>query len=679
LKNRVSYFVALMAVLTGAASTGHAFTLGDLRGSAVIGRSLDVSVPVLPGAGEEAQVSCLSADVLYADAQQVRPSLTVTQTTAGPVPVAMVRIRSASAVSEPVVTVVLRSTCGSPISRQYVLLSDFPAPDLPRAETPPVAEPLPPVSVGRSEAPPQGAASDNGLAPVAVAAAVPELRRVQSVATPARPVAPKPAAPVKKRPKPPAEPVKVVPLPPQAKPVLKLDQSLVLPVQGETPVPMAQPASAAASAPSEEVVQQALRIEALQNDIKVLKEMALKNQANLADFQAKLRQAEDERVPLTWFYLLASLLAASLATLTWLLLKQQAVKKNDDAWWQQVKDETSETVAISPPSTLQPPVLPTDLDTPRARVAPVMPVATATALAKTPAVFDTQPIADADLDLDIDLDSLAPADEPPSDSRPLALLPVDEAATAHNINVENVSDIRQQAEFFVSLGQTDRALNVLRKQIMESPEPNPLVYLDLLTLYHTQGLKSDFRELRAAFNRFFNGVVPDFPAFSQESQDLLDYPEPLAVLVRFWPNIEAIAFLEACIFRNEAAPMQMSFDLPAFRDLLMLHAVAEKVTSDSPWKMTHFAGLSGQSTASAELAGLAMVMDMRGKAAAKAEEAAAAEEQAQEDSFKPLSVAGPPSQGLDLEFPADDAPSSAPEPKTTPADKRGDSPYPDSL
>ena len=182
--------------------------------------------------------------------------------------------------------------------------------------------------------------------------------------------------------------------------------------------------------------------------------------------------------------------------------------------------------------------------------------------------------------------------------------------------MESVSDIRQQAEFFVSLGQTERAMNVLRKQIMESPQPNPLVYLDLLALYHAQGLRTDFLELRAAFSRFFNGVVPEFSAFNLAGSELLDYPEPLAVLVRFWPNIEAIAFLEACIFRNDAAPMQLSFDLAAFRDLLLLHAVAEKVTSDSPWKMTHFEGLGHTQTGSVESAGLAMVMDMRGKTGA---------------------------------------------------------------
>ena len=121
MKNRVSYFVALLAVLTGAASTGHAFTLGDLRGSAVIGRSLDVTVPVVPGAGEDVLATCLSAEVLFAESQQLSPLITVSQTSTGSAPV-LVRIRSAAAVSEPVVTVVLlRSKSKAPTITQRPL------------------------------------------------------------------------------------------------------------------------------------------------------------------------------------------------------------------------------------------------------------------------------------------------------------------------------------------------------------------------------------------------------------------------------------------------------------------------------------------------------------------------------------------------------------------------------
>jgi len=632
LKNKASYWVALIAVLSGAASTSQAITLGDLRGSAVIGRTLDVTVPVSFGAGEEAGASCLSAEALLGDAQRLSVSVTVLPVATGTAPVSMVRIRSNAVVDEPVVTVALRSTCGGLATRQYVLLSDFPAPDLPRVAAAPVQQPLPP-----GAALPQAEAGSGLPAPDAMAAA--ELSALGAGQAEAADVAPKPVKPVKKRPKPrPAAKPVPPPAPPEpelVKPVLKLDTTPVLPVAAEPPASAAVPALVAASALSDEAAQQAARIEALQGDIKVLKDLAMKNEAALADLQVKLHEAETGRVSMVWLYVLGGLLVASLGALTWALRRQQVANKGDDLWWEQVKADPSETLAVAPMTTLQSDETVSDFGKTFERVEPAAPVSPAPAPHAHPQPGmghdlgakisqkisqdigqDVDQDLGQDIDLDIDLDSLTPSDAAPTASQPLALVPADGFATTHNLNVESVSDIRQQAEFFVSLGQTERAMNVLRKQIMESPQPNPLVYLDLLALYHSQGLKTDYLELRAAFGRFFNGVVPEFSAFPLAGSDLLDYPEPLAVLVRFWPNIEAIAFLEACIFRNDAAPMQLSFDLAAFRDLLMLHAVAEKVTSDSPWKMTHLEGLGPAHTGPAELAGLAMVMDMRGKTGA---------------------------------------------------------------
>lgn len=581
MKNKVSYWVAVMAVLTGAASTGHAMTLGDLRGNAVIGRSLDVSVPVSTGPGEDVNASCLSAEVLQGDAQRLRVSVTVSPETSSAVSVSMVRIRSAAAVDEPVVTVMLRSTCAGLTTRQYVLLSDFPAPDLPQVATAPVAAAMP-------------AVRDAGRTDVAD-------------------VAPKPAAPVKRRPK--SRPA-VIPVPPPAppepelaKPVLKLDPTPALPDQAQVPASAALPALAAASAPSDEVALQAARMEALQADIKALKDLAIKNEAALVDLQAKLRQAEAERVPMTWLYLLGGLLIATLGALTWVLRRQQVANKGDDVWWQQGRDDASETLVVAPPASRQSEQPLSDFGEAFEPVEPIALVATEFSMPdelQADTDLDIDLHTDLDTNLDIDLGSLAPADEAPTVSQPLDLLPADRSAATHPLNGEGVSDIRQQVEFFVSLGQSERAINVLRKQVMESPQPNPLVYLDLLALYQSQGMRTDFLELRAAFSRFFNGVVPDFSTFNLAGSELLDYPEPLAVLVRFWPNIEAIAFLEACIFRNDAAPMQLSFDLPAFRDLLMLHAVAENVTSEAPWKTTNFDALGDITTGPAEWAGMAM-------------------------------------------------------------------------
>jgi len=181
-----------------------------------------------------------------------------------------------------------------------------------------------------------------------------------------------------------------------------------------------------------------------------------------------------------------------------------------------------------------------------------------------------------------------------ADLAPLDFQPASEEATIranlasglvglHRFSVEPILDIRQQAEFFVSLGQTERALHILKEQIASSSEHNPFIYLDLLALLHSLGMKTEFREYRQHFNHYFSGDMPDFPAFHLEGRSLLDYPEVLDQLVHGWPSARTLVLLNGWIFRKPKVALPASFDLAAFRDLLMLHALAEELAVDLPW------------------------------------------------------------------------------------------------
>jgi hypothetical protein len=94
-------------------------------------------------------------------------------------------------------------------------------------------------------------------------------------------------------------------------------------------------------------------------------------------------------------------------------------------------------------------------------------------------------------------------------------------------------------------------------------------------------MKADFREQRDVFHRLFNGVVPDFPAYNLPGRDLESYSEVVSVLTRLWPRMDALAFLSACIFHDEQRVSRQTYDLTAFRDLLMLHALADVVVDHS--------------------------------------------------------------------------------------------------
>ncbi|MDD4944150.1 MAG: hypothetical protein PHQ13_11535, partial [Rhodoferax sp.] len=289
------------------------------------------------------------------------------------------------------------------------------------------------------------------------------------------------------------------------------------------------------------------------------------------ELTSRLEQAQAQQLPALLVYVLLALVVLCLAALGWLWRKQQLQRFDQAHWWQH--EDVSPTVLMSQaqaPAPVKTPPPPTPRPTP-----PV---------AKLPEV-----------DLDIDLDnfiapaaaSLAESSTAPVATSPQPPTPVVEPLsqlpalpplprTARRIHADDILDIRQQADFFLTLGQSDRALRLLKAQIEESAEPNPTVYLDLIGLYHMLGMKVDYREVRTHMLEKFNVLMPDFPAFSLDGKDLEDYPEVVAKVSAVWP--QALAFLDACIFHDPALQVRPTFELTAFRDLLLLHALAEDLT-----------------------------------------------------------------------------------------------------
>lgn len=141
------------------------------------------------------------------------------------------------------------------------------------------------------------------------------------------------------------------------------------------------------------------------------------------------------------------------------------------------------------------------------------------------------------------------------------------------INPEAIFDLQQQAEFFVSVGENEQAIGVMKKHIAENDTSSPLAYLELLRLYHSLGRTEDFSQLRAEFHQHFNAQVPAFAQFHQAGRSLLSYTETLAQIEAQWSQQEVLQALERCLFqRSETMPV---FDLNAYDDLMLLYAIAQ--------------------------------------------------------------------------------------------------------
>lgn len=585
----------------GWVSTSHALTLGDLRGAVVVGRSVDVSAVVQAGADEDVSATCFKAEVFHADTPQASATVTIRPLANAAPGSYRLRVQSNALVDEPVVTVVLRSTCPTALTRRYVLLADFPVVVMPE---PPVAA-LP--QAAPVVAPAQAAAAVAPLAqtpaPVAANAFAAPSQRVVSAPTVAKRVVKPKRKVARKKPRPSAA-VKSAPAPAEVaqasvdagKPALKLE-TLNLPtgpVDGLGGTPL--------SVPSPEAMLQASQIAALQEELKQLRAQSAQTNAHLAEMQVQLQRAQSERVSLQLFYVVVVLLLMCAAALSWLLWQRYREQQTHDAGPSILGDLPSVPGQPRPASDAQsaPPVQKADVAPSSDKATKpsqtwwpaehdelaMKPVATAPVVSKpvVPATLQElnhaftntrlQDVGDSnfgvitheEVDLDIDMSSWAG---------------LGDAAPAADPSSESVLDIRQQAEFFVSLGQTERALFVLKKQIAESAQPTPAIYLDLLSLFHSLGYKTDFREYRTAFNRLFNCVLPDFPAYHLEGLDLMTYTDELARLTQVWNRKEALSYLNACIYRSEQVSAQPSFELAAFRDLLLLQAIAEQVLGPS--------------------------------------------------------------------------------------------------
>ncbi len=312
----------------------------------------------------------------------------------------------------------------------------------------------------------------------------------------------------------------------------------------------------ALNASPEDVLRDARKLAVLEAEAQGLRDEEARTRAQIADLQAQLSNA-GQRNWLT--YGLALMLLLSLLVLAVMMRKRRDDSRNSaraKAWW-------NEEEARRP--------LPHD-------------------------GVDSPQHAARDIDIDIDLaaesdfrrsvSSLAPlSQQPDSDSVPgQARRPGDHrefAASAMGVSrsvaTEELFDVQQQADFFISLGEDEQAIQVLKNHLAESQEPSPLAFLDLLNLYHRLGRRNDYDALRNRFNEVFNAGAPQYDQYSDKGRGLERYETAMGRIQALWPQPRVLDVIEQSIFRDPHDTEGEVFDLEAYRELLMLHALAKEI------------------------------------------------------------------------------------------------------
>lgn len=500
-KNSVRAITNLgVALLTGAVFTAHAMTLGELQGQALMGRALDLSVPVRAGQGDELSEGCVRADIHYGDAPQKSPRLTIQAS--------QLRLQLAEPVNEPVVTVQLRTFCGASQIRNYVLLVDLP-PDFSAnvvANAPLPAATTPLDRTDPALAPAQVVLAQGAVAktpkPSVQAKRKPGLSKGQAKKTVKKQTA-KAVTAKRKQKTGGVQPVKSV---------LKLDPMEILSDRMDN-LELNMPFR-----PAEDALLQSRQIAALQADVKSMRDLAVKNDRTLLELRSQLELAQSQQQATTLLYGLIALLLLGVAGLLWLWRGQKKLTTAAQSWWQ--PPAADEPVAF----------LPSDV----------------AAQASNPAPKEPVPVV-----------SVAP----------------------FQINPDVVQDIRQQADFFVSLGQADRAIHILSLHIANVELPNPLICMDLLGIYQHANQADEFDRLRNVCRQHFNVQVPDLTRFGHPGRDLVSYPQVMTMLTHLWPGEQALSFIDSCLFLKVKSKLCPLLDLAAFRDLLTLHVVAEELAT----------------------------------------------------------------------------------------------------
>lgn len=577
-------------ILLLTALSGSAATLGRHSGAAVIGQPLDVRVQVLLAPGEDLNNQCINADVFYGDAQLSPGLVRSTTQRSAPDAEASVRIQATLPINEPIVTLYVRAGCDTAFTRRFVLLADpineaaastpkAPAQSAAAQSVPLQAQPAAGVSGATEVAPGRTGAPARNPAPRSARseqASPPAARNVPGEATAGRTNAPRAPSVVRKAVPATASRLQLDPIDLdtgiERSPTLKLSPFLLSePNASEEARAAAGLLWKTINASPEDILRDAQKLAALEAEASQLRAAQAQTQSSLGELTTQLSEARDQRYRNWLVYLLGGLLLLALLALLFAMRRRPAAAGSDArAWWSAHPEDKMAAQAVPG----------------QASAAPAKVVV---------GQRDQGPDIDLNLEHDSSLDDMQSV--PPLQDHTDRQQGRDAAAgqqtrerrdfspsalgVSRSVATEELFDVQQQADFFVSLGEDEQAIQVLRNHLAESHEPSPLAYLDLFKLYHRLGRREDYTQLRDEFNHVFNAGAPPFDHYTDGGRGLEAYEAAFSRIQSLWPEPRVLDLIEESIFRDATDDQVEVFDLEAYRELLLLHAIAkELITRD---------------------------------------------------------------------------------------------------
>lgn len=605
---RVSAAVSAGMTLLCASGASYSLGFGQPSSRAILGDTLRVTVPLRLDAGEEIANECMAADVFFGE-DKVSARAVFTEVLAGASSEhAVLRVSTSALINEPVVTVYLAAGCKSRITRKIVALADPPALGKAASEAPatsdvgdavqvvslpvaptisqPGALPAVPRATGPKRA---GAHRAESAAPLAGAPSL-MVNNVLATSETGLPSSSSSSSGKRAARKAAASKGKAVVAAKDAGARLLLDpveaDAMFVPELRMTPTMGAaataedtspdvllrrQAAAAlwlAMNATPEQLARDHQRLQDLEQRLAQLKQEGEKSRQVVAALQVRASKAEAAGGG-AWLYGTGLLAFAGLALSGYFYNRLRQERKHQAAWWQAQSHLSEESKDESRESALE------RTSAEFVRVPEdsweAAPVDRTSSVAAGPAGLRQAELVTAS-NIHRHVPDAAPAGMVP----PTPLIePRDEPL--REVSVEELIDLEQQAEFFVVLGQDDAAIDLLESHVHHTTGASPLPFLKLLEIYRRVGKRADYERVQAEFNERFNAYAPSWDADLQQGHSLADYPGVIDRLQALWSSpAKAMEVLERSLTRPDSS--EDTFELPAYRELLFLYAVARDLS-----------------------------------------------------------------------------------------------------
>lgn len=525
-----------------------ALSLGKARGVALIGRPLDVTIPVSVDASEVENL-CPGAELFYGDSRISTPSV---RWEASGATQGVVRVQSSAPVDEPMVTVYLKVGCQQASTRRYVFLAELPPEDEMPARSSVRAPAL------AAPARPQSQAAVAAKAPVASPrrreAAAASVQAMPQVPPTSRARPPAPATETRARRKaasaaPPQARLKLEPLDLSIErdPVLRLSPELAAPVStGPQQRANLSALWQALQKTPEASVQEAVRLQALDRELESLRAATRQNAAALTELRGHVERAQSDRKAAVALVLVLG--AALLALLAWMAWRWYRARQLAQVGrWFEAHGTTVQADVVPPPEAAAPVPRPGSADA-----------------ARLAAGYAPRPPAPPPLP------RLASAGWVPGEE-----FQASRGGTMRMVGVQELIDVHDKADFFLSIGETEQAIAALEAHVHDQVDTGALAWMDLLELYHSLGRRADFDRLRREFRQRFAAQVPDFEHFGHPTASLENYSRALSRIVALWPSHRVLDAIEESIFRKPGAAGAEPFTLEAYRELVLLYHIAK--------------------------------------------------------------------------------------------------------